>query len=127
MFNDDHKTWGRSVLQPLTGFFVRARIHPNMLTLAGLILAVLAGRSLWLGHYRMGAVLLLVGGIFDMLDGEVARASGRGSAFGAFFDSTIDRYAEIIPYLGLAYSTMSDPARAAPPIASIPGCCCHNH
>ncbi len=108
MFNDDHKTWGRSILQPLTAFFVRARVHPNVLTLVGLIFAVVAGRSLWLGHYRMGALLILVGGAFDMLDGEVARSSGRGSPFGAFFDSTVDRYAEIIPYLGLAYSMRFD-------------------
>lgn len=108
MFSDDQKTWGRSVLQPFTGFFVRARIHPNVLTILGLVFSIVAGRSLWLGHFRSGAILLLIGGMFDMLDGEVARAGGRGSPFGAFFDSTVDRYAEIIPYLGLAYAMRFD-------------------
>ncbi len=104
MITDEQKSWGRSVLGPLTSFFGSLGIHPNVLTVVGLIFAIAAGRALWLDHYRMGALLLLVGGVFDMLDGEVARAEERGSRFGAFFDSAIDRYTEIIPYLGLAYA-----------------------
>ncbi len=92
----------------MTSFLVRSNVHPNILTLVGLAFAFLAGREFWASHYRFGAVLLLVGGIFDMLDGQVARQSDQGSRFGAFFDSTIDRYAEIVPYLGLAYSLRFD-------------------
>ncbi len=108
MLNEDQKMRFRSVLSPCTTFFARSGIHPNVLTIAGLVFALLAGRALWLGSFRLGAILLLAGGLFDMLDGEVARAGEHGSRFGAFFDSTIDRYAEIIPYLGLAHAMRFD-------------------
>jgi CDP-diacylglycerol--glycerol-3-phosphate 3-phosphatidyltransferase len=93
----------RSLADPLAGLFVRARVHPNALTIAGFLLAVAAGFLLGIGSLRWGAVVFLAGGLFDMLDGAVARATGKGSRFGSFFDSTVDRYAEIVPYLGLSY------------------------
>lgn len=51
----------------------------------------------------MGAVLLLLGGLFDMIDGAVARAANRVTRFGALYDSTLDRYAEIIIFFGIGY------------------------
>ncbi|MFH1679423.1 MAG: CDP-alcohol phosphatidyltransferase family protein [Candidatus Eisenbacteria bacterium] len=98
----------RSLADPITGLLVRARVHPNVLTIAGLVLAVVAGLLLGIGQLRRGAIVFLAGGLFDMLDGAVARAAGKGSRFGAFFDSSIDRYAEIVPYLGLSFFMRSD-------------------
>ncbi len=108
LISNERKEWFRSLLDPVASLFVQAGIHPNALTIAGLLLSILAGLRFWDGHLRSGALLLLLGGIFDMLDGAVARSSGKGSKFGAFLDSTIDRYAEIIPYLGLTWFLRSD-------------------
>jgi len=74
---------------------------PNGLTLLGLVLNVLVAWVLALGHPALGGVLVLVANAFDMLDGALARVSGKGSRFGAFFDSTLDRYAEALVYLGV--------------------------
>lgn len=108
MLNAEQKDWFRSALHPVTSFFIHINFHPNTLTVIGFLFAVVSAWQLALGHYRLGALILLAGGVFDMLDGEVARRGSRGSRFGAFFDSTVDRYAEIVPYLGLAYSMRFD-------------------
>jgi CDP-diacylglycerol--glycerol-3-phosphate 3-phosphatidyltransferase len=103
MVSQSKKEWLRSLLDPAARFLAQLGIHPNVLTMTGLLLALLSGWFLGQGRFRLGALFLLVGGLFDMLDGAVARRSGKGSSFGAFLDSTMDRFAEIVPYLGLAY------------------------
>lgn len=76
-------------------------LTPNMLTIIGLILnAAVAAVIAW-GDIRIGGVLLLFASAFDMLDGAVARATGKGSKFGGFLDSTLDRYSESIVYIGV--------------------------
>lgn len=79
----------------------RLGLTPNALTLIGLLLNALVAGVLALGHPVLGGVLVLVANAFDMLDGALARVSGKGSRFGAFFDSTLDRYAEALIYLGV--------------------------
>ncbi len=79
----------------------RLGLTPNALTLIGLLLNALVAGVLALGHPVAGGVLVLVANAFDMLDGALARVSGKGSRFGAFFDSTLDRYAEALIYLGV--------------------------
>ncbi len=79
----------------------RLGMTPNSLTLLGLLLNLGVAVVLALGHPVLGGVLVLVANAFDMLDGAVARVSGQGSRFGAFFDSTLDRYAEAVVYLGV--------------------------
>lgn len=104
MVSQAKKEWFRSLLDPVARLLSQLGVHPNVLTVAGLLLAAVSGWFLACGRFRWGAVILLVGGLFDMLDGAVARRSGKGSSFGAFLDSTMDRFAEILPYLGLAYA-----------------------
>lgn len=79
----------------------RLGLTPNALTLIGLLLNALVAGVLALGHPVLGGVLVLVANAFDMLDGALARVSGKSSRFGAFFDSTLDRYAEALIYLGV--------------------------
>ena len=55
------------------------------------------------GHLLTGGILVLVGGTFDILDGKVARATGYASRFGALFDSTIDRYSEVLAFFGVGF------------------------
>lgn len=76
-------------------------VTPNHLTLIGLILSGIAGGFLAWGHFLTGAIVLLLGSLCDMLDGAVARETGRSSDFGAFLDSTVDRVAEMFVFAGL--------------------------
>jgi CDP-diacylglycerol--glycerol-3-phosphate 3-phosphatidyltransferase len=71
-------------------------LTPNMLTVIGLALNALVALIIGFDHPRLGGALLLVASAFDMLDGAVARATGKTSKFGAFLDSTLDRYSEAL-------------------------------
>jgi CDP-diacylglycerol--glycerol-3-phosphate 3-phosphatidyltransferase len=79
----------------------RAGITPNGLTVAGLLLNVVAGAVLAAGAFAAGGVLVLFAGAFDTLDGALARVTNQKTAFGAFFDSTLDRLSEAAVFLGL--------------------------
>jgi len=101
------------MMQPL----VRSGITPNTVTIVGLLLSGLTALVLAGGQFVVGGVLVLFSGAFDMLDGGLARASGGGSKFGAFFDSTLDRLSEGVIYLGLLYwfTVTQRPRSAATP------------
>src|SRR5579883_358391 len=86
-----------SVMRPLA----RTGITPDMLTVLGLLLTILTAGVIAFNHLRIGGILVLVAGVFDMFDGAMARVSQKSSKFGAFFDSTLDRYAEGILLLGI--------------------------
>jgi CDP-diacylglycerol---glycerol-3-phosphate 3-phosphatidyltransferase len=75
--------------------------NPNHLTFAGLLINIFAGALFGFGHFFYGGLVLLFANIFDMLDGRVARLTGRVTKFGAFFDSVMDRYSDIIVLLGI--------------------------
>lgn len=98
---DAFKTRVRAWLDPATDAVARMGIHPTVLTVLGLAFSVAAGATYAKGHFPVGGILLLLAGLCDMTDGAVARATGKGSAFGAFLDSTVDRYSELLVYLGL--------------------------
>lgn len=76
-------------------------ITPNALTYGSLVLALLAGAAVATGHLLTAATILLLSGLFDVLDGMVARATGRATKFGALLDSTVDRFSDALPLLGL--------------------------
>lgn len=78
-------------------------LSPNALTLIGLAIACAAAVLAGLNNQLWAGVVLLVAGAFDLLDGAVARVSGRMQKYGAFLDSTADRYGEGVIYLGLLY------------------------
>jgi CDP-diacylglycerol--glycerol-3-phosphate 3-phosphatidyltransferase len=90
------------VLQPIGRRLIRWRITANMLTLAGVSLMALAGALLASGQFLVGGLLIVLSAPLDALDGTVARLSGVESKFGAFLDSTSDRYAEGLILLGLS-------------------------
>ncbi|HEX8994847.1 MAG TPA: CDP-alcohol phosphatidyltransferase family protein [Ktedonobacterales bacterium] len=85
------------VVRPLAALGVT----PNMATLIGLALNGLAAAILASGQLRLGGFALLFAGLFDMVDGALARVTNRKTTFGAFFDSTIDRYSEGLTLLGV--------------------------
>ncbi len=87
-----------------------AGITPNMVTYAGFILTVVSSFILASGYFVVGGFVLWTAAMFDMLDGALARATGQSSVFGAFIDSTLDRYSESVTFLALVYhySTVSN-------------------
>jgi phosphatidyl-myo-inositol alpha-mannosyltransferase len=101
----------RAVTQRVVGRVLgRSRISPNMLTIIGLLLTLGVTATLATGHLVWGGILVLLTSAFDMFDGALARATERNSTFGAFFDSTIDRYAEALIFFGLLLHYQRVPA-----------------
>ena len=88
----------------------RLGVTPNMVSFAGFALTIGAAALLATGNLRIGGGLLWVAAMFDMVDGALARVSQNESKFGAFLDSTLDRYSESITFLGLAvyYANLGD-------------------
>jgi CDP-diacylglycerol---glycerol-3-phosphate 3-phosphatidyltransferase len=77
------------------------RINPNILTFSGAVISFWAAWHFGHGRFFSGALIVILAGLFDMLDGEVARRSRSETRFGAFYDSVIDRYSDIILLQGL--------------------------
>ncbi len=78
-------------------------IHPDVITLVGLLIVAISAYVIATGHFFWGGVIMLLGAPLDALDGAVARAMGRKDKFGALFDSTLDRYADGFVFIALAY------------------------
>jgi CDP-diacylglycerol--glycerol-3-phosphate 3-phosphatidyltransferase len=76
-------------------------VTPNAITLMGLAVTAVSAVLIGFGWLFAGGLVLLFAGLFDILDGAVARATGRVNNYGAFLDSTTDRYAEVFTYIGL--------------------------
>ncbi|MGK7312155.1 MAG: CDP-alcohol phosphatidyltransferase family protein [Candidatus Longimicrobiales bacterium M2_2A_002] len=89
------------ILDPLTAWLVRRRVHPNLLTTLGFVVTIGSAFAFDQRYVRTAGFLILLGGFFDIIDGRVARLSDLGSKFGAFYDSTLDRISEIAVFLGL--------------------------
>ncbi len=78
-----------------------SRIHPNVLTFIGLVINIVAAFLFAAGHFRWAGAVVIAAGLFDMVDGRVARETNRVTRFGGFFDSVIDRYSDLSLYMGL--------------------------
>jgi len=100
---DDTKDRARLVVQPLVRLLARLGVAPNTLTLIGLLLNAGVGLIIAAGYPRVGGILLLFTSGFDLLDGALAKATGRKTKFGAFLDSTLDRYSEAAVLFGLLW------------------------
>lgn len=94
------------VVRPLAALGVT----PNMATFLGLLLNGLTAAVIATGHLRIGGILLLFAGMFDMVDGALARVRDQKTTFGAFFDSTLDRYSEGLVLLGVILFALTLPA-----------------
>jgi len=78
-----------------------SRIHPNVLTFLGLLINIWAAYLFSKGRFRWAALVVIGAGLFDMVDGRVARATDRVTRFGGFFDSVLDRYSDLAVFMGL--------------------------
>ena len=92
---------GKWLLDKIVGVIAATGINPNVLTFLGLLVNFGAAVSFAVGKFRTGALIIFFAGFLDMLDGQVARRQKRVTAFGAFYDSTLDRYADMALYMGL--------------------------
>lgn len=101
MFSNVIGRGGKFVLDLIVGILTRFRINPNILTFTGVLISLWAAFEFSYGNFRRGGLVIILAGLFDMLDGEVARVSKSVTRFGAFYDSVIDRYSDIIILQGL--------------------------
>jgi CDP-diacylglycerol--glycerol-3-phosphate 3-phosphatidyltransferase len=88
-------------IRTVAKWVIRRPVNPNFLTFGGLILNAVAGILLSLGHWFASAWIILLAGLFDLLDGTMARNQGDVTPFGGFFDSVIDRYSDFLLFLGV--------------------------
>jgi len=112
------KTRARELLDPAARFAADLGISPTAITVFGLVLSTLAGVALARGHFLAAGVLVLVGGICDMTDGAVARAGDRATRMGAFLDSTLDRYSELVVLLGALVYYLGGPGIVPDPVTA---------
>jgi CDP-diacylglycerol---glycerol-3-phosphate 3-phosphatidyltransferase len=90
-------------LRAIIGASVALGIHPNVLTLVGVLINVAAGAALAANRFLLAGVIMIVANIFDFIDGKVAHITGKQSEFGAFWDSTLDRFSDLALFTGLVY------------------------
>src|SRR5437763_2646235 len=89
-------------LTPIVKLLIRMRVRPNVVSAAGTLVIVGSAAAFALGKIHWGGFLLIVSGLFDMVDGRVAREGGMSTSFGAFFDSMLDRVGESALFTGIA-------------------------
>jgi CDP-diacylglycerol--glycerol-3-phosphate 3-phosphatidyltransferase len=92
---------GKRVIDAIVRGLARSRINPNALTFTGLLINIGCGVLYGYGRFFTAGLMMILANLFDMLDGQVARSRGRVTRFGAFFDSVIDRYSDVIVYVGI--------------------------
>jgi CDP-diacylglycerol--glycerol-3-phosphate 3-phosphatidyltransferase len=90
-------------LRAIIAASIALRIHPNTLTLIGVLINVAAAWALGRDRFLLAGVIMIVANIFDFIDGKVAHLTNTVSRFGAFWDSTLDRFSDIALFLGLIY------------------------
>src|SRR3954469_10783577 len=96
-------TTAREYQEVVTSRLIESRLTPNGISLTGFALCLVAAVLVWQDHYLLGGIAFAVGSICDTLDGRYARASGKGTPFGAFLDSTLDRVEEGLVLTAVAY------------------------
>ena len=95
------------ITNPFIGILSRIGITPNALTLIGLGVSIVAAYVIAIGHFFIGGLLVLLSGLFDLLDGALASFNKQATNFGAILDSTVDRISEAAIFYGLLLYFMS--------------------
>jgi CDP-diacylglycerol--glycerol-3-phosphate 3-phosphatidyltransferase len=89
------------IISAMVRWLAYGGINPNYLTVIGVSINIGCGLLFGFGHFFWAGVILIVANLFDMLDGQVARLSGRVTRFGGFLDSSLDRLSDMVVFLGL--------------------------
>ncbi len=94
------------IADPVARALLGARVRPNQLTVLGLSISALSAVAFAADRQRWAGLLLALAGALDILDGALARASGQASPFGAFLDSVLDRYSDLLVLAGIGFLFM---------------------
>ena len=89
------------IIEKIVSALALSKIHPNVLTFIGLLINVWAAFLFAAGRFRFAGAVLIGAGLFDMVDGRVARETNQVTRFGGFFDSVLDRYSDLGVLMGL--------------------------
>ena len=89
------------IIDAMVRWLAYGHINPNLLTVIGVAINVGSGLLFGLGYFFSAGIVLIVANLFDMLDGQVARLSGRVTRFGGFLDSSLDRLSDMVAFVGL--------------------------
>ena len=92
---------GQRIIDEMVRWLARGHINPNILTSVGVAINVGSGLLFGFGRFFWAGIVLIVANLFDMLDGQVARLSGRVTSFGGFLDSSLDRLSDMVVFVGL--------------------------
>lgn len=103
MFTAIFQNWVRSAARHVAPALRALHLSPNVLTVFGLVICLGAAVLIALGDLIAGGIVLFLAGVFDIFDGALARLTGTTHSYGAFLDSTVDRYAEAFTYIALLY------------------------
>ena len=107
------------VIDPVANWLIRRQVHPNTITIVGTVCTVAGGVIYGTGHISIGGWFLGLTALTDVLDGTVARRTGRTSVFGAFLDSTLDRLADGAVLGGLAVFYALSPVHRSVPMVVV--------
>src|ERR1035438_4569579 len=100
-----------AIIDRIVRWLALSKIHPNVLTFLGLVINIWAAWLFSRGSFQWAGVVVIGAGLFDMVDGRVARATKQVTLFGGFFDSVVDRYSDLALLMGLLvyYSSINRP------------------
>ncbi|MGH7508352.1 MAG: CDP-alcohol phosphatidyltransferase family protein [Gemmatimonadales bacterium] len=98
-----------TIVKPLVERLIRAGVRPNTITTVGTALVLVSAVAYATGHIRLGGLLLLLSGVADTLDGQVARGGAMVTRFGAFYDSTLDRVGDGATFIGIGAFLLTAP------------------
>lgn len=101
MFGASIGRGAQRIIDAMVRWLAHGHINPNILTVIGVSLNVACGLLFGLGRFFSAGIVLIIANLFDMLDGQVARLSGRVTRFGGFLDSSLDRLSDMVVFVGL--------------------------
>jgi CDP-diacylglycerol---glycerol-3-phosphate 3-phosphatidyltransferase len=101
MFGASIGRGGQRIIDAMVRWLAHGHINPNILTIIGVSINVGSGLLFGYGLFLWAGIVLIVANLFDMLDGQVARLSGRVTSFGGFLDSSLDRLSDMVVFVGL--------------------------
>ncbi len=119
LLSEKSKALFSNLVAPMSGTLNRMGVGANALSLSGLLLSAGAGWVYGLGSFFWASWLVVLAGICDILDGQVARRNGTTSPYGAFLDSTFDRISELFIFLGLAWYFAQVQGWAPPAVSAL--------
>jgi len=96
-----------NALNPVVSLATKMDVHPNTFTTISFLLGIVAAYLVAVGPLRLASLFILLSGICDTIDGKLARHTGKVSRFGALYDSTLDRYGEVVYFFGMAFRFIS--------------------